>query len=232
MAPDALSRRRTALAIFARTPGLSLAKTRLAAGIGAEAAAEFGRLALDAVEAVVRAACMELPGLVPVWAVTEREGLGHPRWRGFPALWQGEGGLGARMAATYEALQAEHGAAILVGSDLPLLAPAHLVLAVRHLAEPATPYVLGPALDGGFYLFGGRAALPREAWEGVPYGTEGTAAAFRAAVGEYGPLAELEVLPDVDVAEDLPRLLAAAAGRPGLLPAQVALLDWARGVVR
>lgn len=224
-----MTRHRVGLAVFARTPGLSPSKTRLAAELGVEAAATFATLSLAAVEAVVRRAARELPELVPVWAVAEPAGVGHPRFRALPTLWQGEGELGTRMAAVYEALRAEHGAAMLVGSDLPLLTPGLLLQACRHLAAAATPFVMGPARDGGFYLFGGRGPVPRSVWESVPYGAPDTAARFRAAVGALGPVAELPALPDVDVAADLARVLSEAPR--GLLAEQEAVLAWMGGIL-
>ena len=47
-----------ALAIFVKTPGLSRIKTRLAAGVGDELAAEFYRLAVEAILAVAQADCV------------------------------------------------------------------------------------------------------------------------------------------------------------------------------
>jgi glycosyltransferase A (GT-A) superfamily protein (DUF2064 family) len=107
-----------AVAIFVKTPGLSPVKTRLAAGgMGAEAATEFHRLSV----AGVARACGD--DVAPYWAVAEREALAPPAWRGFPAIWQGEGGLGARLDRIYATLLQRHGRVLLIGADAPQITP-------------------------------------------------------------------------------------------------------------
>jgi len=103
-----------AVAIFVKTPGLSPVKTRLAAGVGVEAATEFHRLAAASVAGVARACGEEI---VPYWAVAEQEALDAPAWRGFPTIWQGEGGLGARLDRIYATLLLRHGRVLLIGAD-------------------------------------------------------------------------------------------------------------------
>ena len=125
---------------------------------------------------------------------------------------------------------AHAGAALLVGSDLPLLSRSHLEAACAALlggtglpdgAAPGADVVLGPAEDGGYYLIGVRAGsrwpelLDAEDWGGgtVLQRTLATAGRIGLTVAQLAPL------PDADTPEDLARILAhpqAATGRPSL----------------
>lgn len=218
------------VAVFVKTPGHSPIKTRLAAGIGEAAAAACYGHALAVVREVVASATRRVPGLVPYWAVAERAGESDPRWAAFARIPQGEGGLGERLDRVYRAVRARHGAALLLGADCPLLRPDDLVAAVDALVQGA-PFVIGRAADGGYYLFGGRREIDRRTWLAVPYSAADTAERFVTLLEH--PVAELPVLPDVDVAADLPTLAGHPRARAGdLLPAQRTLVDWldARGI--
>lgn len=212
-----------ALAIFVKTPGLSPIKTRLAASIGTMAAESFHRQAAACVAATARAAASTV---TPYWAVAERAGLDDPSWRDLPRLWQGEGDLGARMERVYGRLLREHGAALLIGADVPQATVSDLAAAVDALGKAAAPWVVGPAEDGGFWLVGGRAPIPPFAWCGSPWGRSDTLARFCARLSPAP--AFLRVLRDVDTAEDLSAVRATLSGLPQPLPEQRRLQMWIR----
>lgn len=212
-----------ALAIFVKTPGFSPVKTRLAATIGAAQATRFHRLAAAATAAVARS-CR--PALVPYWAVAEIEPAAHRVWSGFAHVWQGEGGLGERLHHVYSELQARHGRVLLIGADAPQLTPALLGRALAVLNAGDSPFVLGDAADGGFWLFGGREPIDRNAWLSVLYSRPDTAMQLRDALAAHGRLGTLPMLADTDDAADLPVLIQALAALPDLLPAQRTLHAW------
>lgn len=218
---------RVGLAILVKTPGHSALKTRLAAGLGREAAESFHRQAAAAVAAVARAARQRLPGLTPVWAVAEDAALDDPAWVALPRLAQGGGDLGARMRRVAGVLRDAHGAALLLGADAPQLRVDDLVAAVRALDRHA--HVIGPSSDGGFWLFGTRATVPAAAWAATPWSQADTAARFAAALGAV-PVARLRTLRDADAVHDLAPLLAALDALPGPLPEQARLAAWLRGL--
>lgn len=120
---------------------------------------------------------------------------------------QAEGDLGRRMCAAFlHLLQTlKHDAAILVGSDIPLLTTDHLDDARETLA--ATPgVVLGPADDGGYYLIGTR-TVHAELFEGVAWGTASVLTDTLRAAERAGIEARLlRSGYDVDTIEDLRRL--------------------------
>jgi len=222
-AQDAIPTTSAGLAIFVKTPGHSPLKTRLAAGIGREAAETFHRLACAAVAEVAGAAQAQRPGLAVYWAVAEAAALDDALWRGLPVIAQGEGDLGARMRRVCAQLLATHGAALLIGADAPQLAPGDLHAACDALR--AQPGALGPSEDGGFWLLATRSALPDAAWRDTPWSRPDTAARFLAHPG-MPACARLRTLRDVDTADDLQALAAALAALPEPLPAQRRLSAW------
>lgn len=213
----------TALAIFVKTPGLSSVKTRLAASVGPTAAEQFHRFSAQAVAAVAQAA----PATVkPYWAVAENEALEHPDWHALPRIWQGQGDLGARLHQVCSQLQSRHDRVLLIGADAPQITVTLLQQALTALGDPATPFVLGPAGDGGFWLFGTRNPVPAEVWQQVRYSASTTASDLVTALAAHGAVARLPALRDVDTVDDLEMLGHALAALPHPLAAQTSLRQW------
>lgn len=196
------------LAVFVKTPGLSPIKTRLAASIGTAAALDFFHAALAAVVASVDAA-RDAP-IQPYFAVAETAGLAH--WARHPAAWpvlaQGEGELGTRMAQIHDQLLARHAGGILLGADAPWVTPASLRAAATWLAAAAPRACLGPAEDGGFYLYGANRPLSLAAWTQPRYGGPEAARDLLAQCPPQWSWQQLPTTPDLDRASDLERLLA------------------------
>lgn len=212
-----------ALAVFSKTPGLSPVKTRLARGIGKAAALHFQQLATKATAEVVTA-CGDV--IQPYWALAEDR---SPAWAGrceFPVISQGGGLLGDRMYRIHRELQAKHGTALMIGTDIPQVSPGLITGAVDTLARPGVDHVLGPANDGGFWLFGSKHPVSRESWNRVPYSTARTAEALRAELANSGYLAVLQTLTDIDIAADLDDLREALSSLSEATDTQLELLDW------
>lgn len=218
------------LAIFVKTPGHSPVKTRLAQDLGVPFAEAFHLHAARAVASVARqcagdeAPCS--PRLVPYWAVAEPVAADPRHWPGLPCLRQPDGALGARMAGIHRQLLQRHDAAILIGADSPQLQPRWLRHAAQWLSAAEARCVIGPACDGGFWLFGSNRRLPSGRWSSVAYSRRDTAARFRDAFAAEGDWATLPELVDVDTVEDLEPLRAALSALPTPLPGQDALLAW------
>jgi rSAM/selenodomain-associated transferase 1 len=211
------------LAIFVKTPDLSPIKTRLAEHIGEPAALAFYRHSVDAVRAVAKA-CR--PFLDPCWAVAEEEGVHADIWADLPALWQGGGGLGERLHTVYSSLLQSHRPVLLIGADAPQLTAELLRRALRKLE--CAPYLIGKASDGGFWLFGGSQAVPREVWSDVRYSANSTADELSRRLAAHGAIDYLDTLTDVDRAADLLPLHDALGRLHAPLPEQRTLLTGLR----
>ena len=164
----------TALATFVKTPELSPVKTRLAADIGVARASAVYEQCLKEIAATMRAAQAQDPGIVAHWAVAEKSAVTCPRWRQFPCLWTGAGGLGARLHTIYSALRRRYSRVILIGSDCPQLPASAIVTA----AQARDRVVIGPSQDGGFYLFAAGVDIPADIWRSAPYSRSDTLSAL------------------------------------------------------
>jgi len=211
-----------AVAIFVKTPGFSPVKTRLAARIGVTCAEHFYRMAIRAIAEVVAG----VPGLAPYWAVAEQRAVKDPMWREFHTVAQGPGSLGVRLDRVCRELQASHGRVLMVGADAPQLTAALLLDAMAALDDPSTPFVLGRASDGGFWLFGTRRDVPAAVWNSPAYSSATTCDQLVAALSPLGDIAPLPRLTDVDHCDDLLALSAALHALERPLPAQLALREW------
>lgn len=123
---------------------------------------------------------------------------------------QGNGDLGARMADAFDAShRAGAGRTVVVGTDCPAISPDVLAQALDALGQ--ADVVIGPAVDGGYYLLGLRTPTPR-LFEGIPWGTgDVLELSLQAAASEGLSVERLAELPDVDRPEDL-HIWRAAAG--------------------
>lgn len=189
-----------AIAIFVKTVGLSPIKTRLAQGIGQTAAETFHLLAAAAVAAVVRQAAAQ-HRLAPYWAVAEPQGMTNPAWQSFPQILQGKGHLGTRLAWVYNQLLQRHPFVLMLGADSPQISPYHLSQAA--IWAEAGYFTLGPAADGGFYLFAGSQPISRSIWESIPYSSSQTAQSLIQAIAPLGSVQQLSPLLDVDTIQEL-----------------------------
>lgn len=157
----------TAIAIFVKTPSLSPVKTRLGAGIGSIAAQQFYLLSLKAVQKTVKSI-----NASPYWAVGEEKGLDNPLWQDFPSLYTGIGNLGKRQHHIYEMLLKDYEHVLLIGADTPQISTVILEQAITALNT--NDFVIGPASDGGYYLFGGSVPTQQKIWTSVPWSTNST----------------------------------------------------------
>ncbi len=190
------------LLVMAKAPVPGLAKTRLAASIGDGAAAGVAAVALldtlaVCAETVGTSSCvLALAGdLDDAPAGAEiRSALA-----GWTVLAQRGDGFDERLALAH--LDAGPGPLLQVGMDTPQLSPDLLREAARCLHDHDT--VLGPAHDGGWWVFGRHAPEAASALHGVPMSTPTTYQDTRAALLERGlSVATCASLRDVDTGDD------------------------------
>jgi hypothetical protein len=128
--------------------------------------------------------------------------------------------LGQRLAAAVtDAFADGAGPLLVIGTDAPTLTTEHLAAALTALEN--RDVVLGPALDGGYYLIGMRAPHPRLfALDAAWWSTDKVLSTTLALAGDAGLRTELIApLRDLDTPED-----AAALLEDPSLPARIAAL--------
>jgi len=146
------------LGIFAKAPVAGQVKTRVAAGTDAEFAARLAEAFVRDVLARYRTLGDER---YVVFAPAEcRDWFAAASTDAYRLEPQGEGDLGARLMRFFERRAEEPTARVVaLGTDSPSLPIAWVRQAFALLAE--RDVVLGPALDGGYYLIGMRGSFPR-----------------------------------------------------------------------
>jgi rSAM/selenodomain-associated transferase 2/rSAM/selenodomain-associated transferase 1 len=191
------------LLLFTRYPCAGTTKTRLIPLLGAAGAAEIQQQMTEHV--LSEMAPLQWQGLAEIevrftggtrWQM--RRWL-SPSWRYCP---QGVGDLGDRMARAFgEAFSAGMERVVAIGSDCPQIDTALLASALAALDR--ADLVLGPALDGGYYLIGMRRFIP-DLFQGIDWGTSQVFQQTMTIVGDLDlSLATLPALADVDRPEDL-----------------------------
>lgn len=214
-----------AVAAFAKTPGVTEAKTRLAAGIGRDHAASFYEKSIDCIRcwgAELEAIFAKLQFFIAV-AETLKDAGSY--WGEDKLIAQGTGGLADRLHRVYDELFSEFELVILTGMDSPQLNRSHWEEIQLELGK-GCEFVIGPAEDGGFYALAGTKAIPKELWERVPYSDSNTSKVLVDALSAIGRVGIIRTLRDCDHAEDLPIVASQIASLACPSKAQVELKDW------
>ncbi len=145
-----------ALLVFVKNPVPGKTKTRLAEAVGNDRALLMYRRLLDH----TRVQAAALPGVTRYLHYSEYVD-DHDAWPGaaFIKLVQVGDGLGERMSRAFDhAFARRHDRVIIIGSDCPGVTTALLEEAFAALLT--SDVVVGPALDGGYYLLGMRHPHP------------------------------------------------------------------------
>lgn len=193
----------TGIAVFLKYPEPGKVKTRLAATIGNERAAEaYVKMQRHVLDKVMR----PLPEGFDVVLYGDPF-VGRERYESYftsypfdKALQRGDD-LGARLVTALGELLTTHGAAMAVGTDCVAMTPAHVTDAARRL-ERGADLVLGPAEDGGYYLIALKKAHP-ELFTEMAWSTDSVLRDTLARADQLRLRVEqLEMLPDIDTWED------------------------------
>lgn len=183
------------LCIMVKAPIMGLVKTRLGREIGQAAA-------VNAYRTMIMGTLRRL-GRDRRWRIVLAVAPDAcAATRAFPAevsrLKQGHGDLGARMQRAFDRLR-RHGPVVLIGSDIPGIAPRHVAGAFTLLE--AHDAALGPAPDGGYWAIGVGRRRRMAPFAGVRWSTpqalSGTLANMKDA-----RVAMLDELPDIDTAAE------------------------------
>ncbi len=195
-----------ALAVMAKAPRAGMVKTRLQPPLSAQQAAALNVCFLrDTAESIAAiAAAGGAAGLVSYTPIGDESAFDGLLPQCFALIAQRGDGFGERLLyAAEDIFSCGFGAVCLIDSDSPTMPPDALRDAVKELARPGDRVVLGPSVDGGYYLIGLKRAEPR-VFERITWSTEKVYAETVERVLEAGlELIELPQWYDVDDARSL-----------------------------
>jgi len=160
---------KNSLAVFARFPTPGAAKTRLIPALGPEGAANLHRQMTEGAIRLAQAFCRHSDTALEILfcggsVAAMRQWLGPHTF-----IPQQEGSLGERMSHTFrKSFAAGASKVVIIGTDCPGLTLGILGQAFAALNDHTL--VLGPALDGGYYLIGLNRPCPF-LFTGIDWGT-------------------------------------------------------------
>lgn len=212
------------LLLFTKPAVPGRVKTRLHGALTPEQAALLHQAFVDDVLERLAPGAFELS---IAWALAPGETIPETAW---PGVVQRGDGLGDRLFAALSEAAREGAAVAALGSDHPTL-PLEVVESAFARVEAGAPVVIGPSVDGGYYLIAlAPAAVRPELFADIAWSTSEVLAATLERAAALGlPVALLPTGEDVDTPEDLESLSAALAAQPELCPRTRALLTaWGR----
>jgi uncharacterized protein len=189
------------LIVFVKAPVAGKVKTRLAGRVGTEVALTLYRCFVADILATVRR--IGHHPLVFFHPPHERKAVAEWLGDGLVYVPQEGNDLGERMAAAFRRAFVSCSRALLVGSDCPDLPGSLLTEAFECLKTYDA--VLGPAVDGGYYLIGfTKTGFLEAAFDGIEWGTPSVFEATATILRRYR--VSVHVLPlwnDIDEYDDL-----------------------------
>ncbi len=185
------------LVIFVKDPRPGRVKTRLGAGIGMAAAAQWFRMQSGA---LIRRLSRD-PRWRTVLAVAPDNAVNSRVWPENAVCWpQGSGDLGARMARALK--QFGPAPVLIIGADIPAIETRHIAEAIESLRSHDA--VFGPAPDGGYWLVGLKGPrVPISFMQNVRWSSKHALNDTMATLPNDTRIGLLEALRDVDTADDL-----------------------------
>jgi rSAM/selenodomain-associated transferase 1 len=191
------------LIIFTRYPEAGKTKTRLIPALGKEGAAMLQRQMTEQKLAEAKKLQTYIPVSLEIHFAGGNEQL-MQNWLGSNLTYkqQNEGDIGCRMASAFqESFKTGTKQVVLIGTDCPELNAKLISQAFEELIEH--DLVLGPALDGGYYLIGLNQFIP-ELFTDISWSTaEVLSQTLSIAEKLELAVAFLTTLTDIDHPEDL-----------------------------
>lgn len=146
------------LGIFVKQPISGKVKTRLGAEIGNDRSAElYAAFQHDLIDQVSKIDAMRVIAYAPAIAVAN-DFFNSIAKEGYKLWKQPNATLGERMKQFFAEFLPSQGPVVVIGSDSPTI-PSSLIQQAFDMLEDVD-VVLGPAVDGGYYLVGQSASVP------------------------------------------------------------------------
>lgn len=213
--PLAVRAGQTALAVMAKAPRAGKVKTRLSPPLTPDQAADLNICFLkDTAENIAAVAVLGgAAGVISYTPVGEEALFDTLLPADFALIPQRGDGFGERLVATaQDLLSCGYGSVCLIDSDSPTVPRAAFERAMAELQREGDRIVIGPAVDGGYYLIGLKRAHP-EVFAGITWSTSSVFSETVTAAKKAGM--EVVALPlwyDVDDGETLELLSAELLG--------------------
>jgi glycosyltransferase A (GT-A) superfamily protein (DUF2064 family) len=192
--------------VVAKAPVPGLAKTRLAATLGKQTAADIAAAALlDTLDAVYATPVTHrVVAMTGDLAQACRAGEIRNRLAAFTVIDQRGDGFADRLANAHaDAAATGHQPVLQIGMDTPQVSAELLADCAQRLMT--VPALLGMAYDGGWWVLGVADAATADCVRDVPMSHADTGVATRAALEHAGISVKLvEELHDVDTVDDIP----------------------------
>ncbi len=154
------------LGIFVRSPVVGQVKTRLTPAVTPAEARDLYLAMLADLAARLRDSKHRPTVFLGGARTSELDSVLDPKW---PVVAQADGSLGDRLTAAFAELFRNRGdRAVIIGSDSPDLPLPYLKRAFQALKH--RDVVIGPAMDGGYYLIGVRVPAP-SLFAGIEWGS-------------------------------------------------------------
>lgn len=188
-----------ALILFIRNPELGKVKTRLARDVGQDKAlAIYKALLTHTRDTALAVDAQRL--LFYSQAIPESDDWPSPAFTKF--LQRGDD-LGERMQLAFAQALEQADKAVIVGSDIAQITAEIISEAFQALEE--NDYVIGPALDGGYYLLGMKQPTP-ELFQNMEWSTPDVCQTTLDRISSLGrSYHKVTTLSDIDYAEDWER---------------------------
>jgi len=154
-----------AVIVFLKDPVCGEVKTRIGHEIGMEKAAVLYRQLVN----LTRKVLIDFPADIRMFVNKSPENF--QRWRREDCFIdrQSDGDLGDKMLAAFQEMELLYDKILLIGTDCPELDKNILNSAFKALDNHQL--VLGPAVDGGYYLIGSQISHP-DLFRGIPWSTD------------------------------------------------------------
>lgn len=185
-----------ALIIFVRNPELGKVKTRLAQTLGAQKALDIYLALLNHTRQIAEQ--VEANRLLFYSHFIDHDD-DWPR-ESFDKFLQEQGDLGAKITSGFRKAFEQHAQVLIIGSDCASLTAT--IVEEGFEALKTHDFVLGPALDGGYYLLGMNRFTP-SLFQEIPWSTDQVASLSLDKMKALGGSCHLlPTLSDIDYAED------------------------------
>ncbi len=187
---------KNALIVFIKNPELGKVKTRLAKTVGNERALAIYKALMGHTRNIALAVSTDR------LLFYSQEIHPNDKWStdDFKKHLQATGDLGTKMKTAFQQAFQDHQKVVIIGSDCASLTPAIVEVAFRQLEEHS--FVIGPALDGGYYLLGMNQYAP-SVFDDIAWSTASVLKDTKQRVKDLGlDYVLLPALSDIDYEED------------------------------